>query len=83
MVFKYETDISREIISFVLEVTDLLPLFTTHAAVLPKLSNGADLMLPGVIPQGTGMNIYGHYKKGQLGKINFLIHLLTMVRKLF
>lgn len=71
MVIKYETVISHEIVSFVLEVTDMLPLFTTHAAVLPKLSNGADLMLPGVIPQGTGMNIYGHYKKGQLGRIIF------------
>ncbi|GBP09627.1 hypothetical protein EVAR_71105_1 [Eumeta japonica] len=23
-------------------------------------------MLPGVVPQGIGMNMYGHYKKGQL-----------------
>ncbi|XP_065354257.1 eukaryotic translation initiation factor 2D [Calliphora vicina] len=52
------------------QVADLLPYFTTHAAVLPKLSNGADLMLPGVTPQGTGMNIYGHYKKGQLVGVN-------------
>ncbi|KNC30746.1 hypothetical protein FF38_11728 [Lucilia cuprina] len=52
------------------QVTDLLPYFTTHAGVLPKLNNGADLMLPGVIPQGTGMNIYGHYKKGQLVGVN-------------
>lgn len=51
------------------KVADLLPYFTTLAGVLPKLSNGADLMLPGVIPQGTGMNVYGHYKKGQLGKL--------------
>ncbi|KAM7359589.1 eukaryotic translation initiation factor 2D isoform 2-T2 [Cochliomyia hominivorax] len=48
------------------KVSDLLPYFTTHAGVLPKLCNGADLMLPGVIPQGTGMNTYGHHKKGQL-----------------
>lgn len=26
---------------------DIIPYFTTHTAVLPKLANGADLMLPG------------------------------------
>lgn len=26
---------------------DLIPTFTTHPAVLPRLGNGADLMLPG------------------------------------
>lgn len=26
---------------------DLVPIFTTHAAVLPRLAGGADLMLPG------------------------------------
>lgn len=26
---------------------DLIPTFTTHAAVLPRLAGGADLMLPG------------------------------------
>lgn len=26
---------------------DLVPTFTTHAAVLPRLASGADLMLPG------------------------------------
>lgn len=51
-------------------VPELLPYFTTHAGVLPKLSNGADLMLPGVIPMGVGMNMYGRFKKGQLIAIN-------------
>ncbi|XP_075154201.1 eukaryotic translation initiation factor 2D isoform X3 [Haematobia irritans] len=53
-----------------LQVPDLLPYFTTHPAVLPKLNNGADLMLPGVVVQGVGMNMYGHYKKGQLVAVN-------------
>ncbi|XP_075154197.1 eukaryotic translation initiation factor 2D isoform X2 [Haematobia irritans] len=52
------------------QVPDLLPYFTTHPAVLPKLNNGADLMLPGVVVQGVGMNMYGHYKKGQLVAVN-------------
>lgn len=52
------------------KVPDLLPYFTTHPAVLPKLSNGADLMLPGVITQGSGMNMYGHYKKDQIVAVN-------------
>lgn len=45
---------------------DILPYFTTHEGVLPKLSNGADLMLPGVVPLGVGLSMYGHFKKGQL-----------------
>lgn len=28
---------------------ELVPTFTTHAAVLPRLAGGADLMLPGII----------------------------------
>ena len=51
-------------------VPELLPYFTTHPAVLPKLTNGADLMLPGVVTQGTGMNVYGRYKKDQLVGVN-------------
>lgn len=49
---------------------DILPYFTTVTGVLQKLSNGADLMLPGVIPVGTGLRMYGNYKKGQLVAIN-------------
>lgn len=45
---------------------DILPYFTTHEGVLPKLSNGADLMLPGVVPLGVGLSMYGNFKKGQL-----------------
>ncbi|XP_017100914.2 eukaryotic translation initiation factor 2D [Drosophila bipectinata] len=51
-------------------VPDILPYFTTHEGVLPKLSNGADLMLPGVVPLGVGLSMYGHYKKGQLMAVN-------------
>ncbi|XP_030562635.1 eukaryotic translation initiation factor 2D [Drosophila novamexicana] len=49
---------------------DILPYLTTHEGVLPKLSNGADLMLPGVVPLGVGLNMYGHFKKGQLMAVN-------------
>ncbi|XP_030369901.1 eukaryotic translation initiation factor 2D [Scaptodrosophila lebanonensis] len=49
---------------------NILPFFTTFEGVLPKLSNGADLMLPGVVPMGTGLSMYGHYKKGQLVAVN-------------
>ncbi|KAL5283634.1 EIF2D family protein [Megaselia abdita] len=48
----------------------ILPYFTTVTGVLQKLSNGADLMLPGVIPVGTGLRMYGNFKKGQLVAIN-------------
>lgn len=47
---------------------DILPYFTTHEGVLPKLSNGADLMLPGVVPLGVGHQMYGHFKKDQLSE---------------
>ncbi|KAH8402653.1 hypothetical protein KR215_004353 [Drosophila sulfurigaster] len=49
---------------------EIIPYFTTHEGVLPKLTNGADLMLPGVVPLGVGLSMYGHYKKGQLVGIN-------------
>ncbi|ALC46409.1 ligatin [Drosophila busckii] len=49
---------------------ELLPYFTTHEGVLPKLTNGADLMLPGVVPLGVGLSMYGHYKKNQLIAVN-------------
>lgn len=49
---------------------EILPYFTTVSGVLPKLSNGADLMLPGVVPMGTGLRMYGNFKKGQLVAIN-------------
>uniref|UniRef100_A0A1A9W606 SUI1 domain-containing protein n=1 Tax=Glossina brevipalpis TaxID=37001 RepID=A0A1A9W606_9MUSC len=52
------------------QVNNLLPFFTTHPEVLPRLKNGADLMLPGVIAMGVGMNVYGHYKQGQLVAVN-------------
>ncbi|XP_016952737.1 eukaryotic translation initiation factor 2D [Drosophila biarmipes] len=51
-------------------IPDILPYFTTHEGVLPKLTNGADLMLPGVVPLGVGLSMYGHYKKGQLMAVN-------------
>lgn len=53
-------------------VPSLLPYFTTHREVLPKLSNGAELMLPGVVPKGTGMNMYGRYRQGQLMAVNLV-----------
>ncbi|XP_011177800.1 eukaryotic translation initiation factor 2D [Zeugodacus cucurbitae] len=53
-------------------VPSLLPYFTTFREVLPKLSNGAELMLPGVVPKGTGMNMYGRYRQGQLMAVNLV-----------
>ncbi|CAD6993577.1 unnamed protein product [Ceratitis capitata] len=53
-------------------VPNLLPYYTTFREVLPKLSNGADLMLPGVVPVGTGMNMYGRHRQGQLMAVNLV-----------
>ncbi|KAG4069725.1 hypothetical protein HA402_002304 [Bradysia odoriphaga] len=51
-------------------VPNMLPAFTTHPAVLPRLSNGADLMLPGIIRQGQGSRCYGYYKKNEVVAVN-------------
>lgn len=55
------------------ELPNLVPMFTTHADVLPKLANGADLMLPGVIRTGSGdLKSWGTYKKDAIFGINLL-----------
>lgn len=52
---------------------NMLPMFTTHADVLPKLANGADLMLPGVIQTGEGnLKSWGNHKKDDIFGINLL-----------
>lgn len=46
---------------------DLLPVFTTHQEVFPRLVGGADLMLPGVIVKGEPHpKMFGALKKGDL-----------------
>uniref|UniRef100_A0A3F2YW07 SUI1 domain-containing protein n=1 Tax=Anopheles dirus TaxID=7168 RepID=A0A3F2YW07_9DIPT len=49
---------------------DLVPLFTTHATVLPKLANGADLMIPGVVKQGTNLASWGRHRKDDIVAVN-------------
>ncbi|XP_055314596.1 eukaryotic translation initiation factor 2D [Sitodiplosis mosellana] len=49
---------------------ELVPSFTTHAAVLPRLAGGADLMLPGIIKQGTGYSTYGNYARDAVVAVN-------------
>lgn len=52
-------------------VPDLCALFTTHANVFPKLANGADLMLPGVVRQeGTDLRSWGRHEKGDVVAVN-------------
>lgn len=45
-------------------------MFKTHPDVLPKLANGADLMLPGVIRSATDLKSWGSYKKDDIFGIN-------------
>lgn len=49
---------------------DMVPEFTTHPAVLPKLANGADLMIPGVVGRGTSMKSWGNYRKDDIVAVN-------------
>lgn len=49
---------------------DIIPSFCTHPDVLPKLSNGADLMLPGVVKSGGDLKSWGNYNKDEIFGIN-------------
>ncbi|XP_031626569.1 eukaryotic translation initiation factor 2D [Contarinia nasturtii] len=49
---------------------EMIPSFTTHPAVLPRLAGGADLMLPGIIKQGTGYSTYGNYRCDTVVAVN-------------
>ncbi|XP_055534280.1 eukaryotic translation initiation factor 2D [Wyeomyia smithii] len=49
---------------------DIVPYFTTHPAVLPKLANGADLMIPGVVRGGSDMKSWGNYRKNDVVAVN-------------
>lgn len=51
-------------------VPSFIPLFTTHAQVLPKLANGANLMMPGVVKQGTDLKSFGRFQKNQIVGVN-------------
>jgi len=49
----------------------LIPYFTTWEDVVPKFSNGADLMLPGIIvKEEKGLRCYGMLNRGQVVAIN-------------
>uniref|UniRef100_A0A182ITF1 Uncharacterized protein n=1 Tax=Anopheles atroparvus TaxID=41427 RepID=A0A182ITF1_ANOAO len=49
---------------------DLVPAFTTQPTVLPKLANGADLMIPGIVKQGTGPASWGRHRKDDIVAVN-------------
>lgn len=45
-------------------------LFTTHAQVLPKLANGANLMMPGVVKEGSDLKSFGRFQRDQIVGVN-------------
>lgn len=47
-----------------------VPYFTTHAQVLPKLANGAHLMMPGVVKTGSDLKSFGRFQRDQIVAIN-------------
>lgn len=50
---------------------DLLYNFTMHSAIIQNLTNGADLMLPGVILGGPPtLHSYGRHQKGTMVSVN-------------
>ena len=44
--------------------------FTTHPSVLPKLGNGANLMMPGVVKEGSDLKSFGRFQKNQIVAVN-------------
>ncbi|XP_055623588.1 eukaryotic translation initiation factor 2D [Toxorhynchites rutilus septentrionalis] len=49
---------------------EMVPYFTTHPMVLPKLANGADLMIPGVVRHGNDLKSWGNYRKDDIVAVN-------------
>ena len=48
----------------------LVPYFTTHPQVVPRLYNGADLMMPGVVKEGSDLKSFGRFQKDDIVAIN-------------
>lgn len=48
----------------------LVPCLTTHPPVLPKLANGADLMMPGIVKEGSDRKSFGRFQKNEIVSIN-------------
>lgn len=48
----------------------IVPYICTHPQVLPKLANGADLMLPGVVKEGSDLKSFGRFQKGDIVAVN-------------
>lgn len=51
-------------------VTDMVPEFTTNPQVFPRLANGADLMLPGVVRKETTLASWGRFERDQVVMVN-------------
>lgn len=49
---------------------DIVPHFTTQPGVLPKLANGADLMIPGIVRSGNDMKSWGNHRKDDIVAVN-------------
>lgn len=52
------------------QIPSMVPFFTTHAQVLPKLANGANLMMPGVVKEGTDLKSFGRFQRDQIVAVN-------------
>lgn len=51
-------------------IPTMVPYFTTHAQVLPKLANGAHLMMPGVVKEGSDLKSWGRFERDQIVAVN-------------
>lgn len=69
MFFEFEDRLFPTVYSLWL-VPSFIPYFTTHAQVLPKLANGAHLMMPGVVKEGSDLKSFGRFNKNQIVAVN-------------
>lgn len=69
MLFEFEERLYPTVYSLWL-VPAFIPLFTTHAQVLPKLANGANLMMPGIVKQGGDLKSFGRFQREQIVGVN-------------
>lgn len=69
MLFDFENKLYPTVYALWL-VPSFVPLFTTHAQVLPVLAKGANLMMPGVVKQGSDLKSFGRFQRDQIVGVN-------------
>lgn len=70
MIFELEEKFYPTLYAVWLCSEPLVPHFTTFPNVLPKLANGADLMMPGVVKEGSDLKSFGRFNRDDVVAVN-------------